>query len=156
MNRDSAAYLESWSVHRSRGKFLNGSFVFPIRVFYEDTDAAGIVYYANYLKFLERARTEMLRGVGLNHIDLLNKHKLMFVVRRCLVEYLAAARLDDLIEIHTKVLCLKGASLNIEQVVFRQEQKLVESKLTLACVSELGVPKRLPPVLRTMLDDLQL
>ena len=145
---------ESCPVYRPEGKFLGGTFVFPIRVFYEDTDAAGIVYYANYLKFMERARTEMLRDSGLNHTDVLNDHELIFVVRRCLVEYLAAARLDDLIEIHTRVLCVKGASLNIEQIVFLREKKLVEAELKLACVSKLGVPRRFPPALRELLDAL--
>lgn len=154
MNSEPAANSESLPVYRPKSRFSGGVFIFPIRVFYEDTDAAGIVYYANYLKFMERARTEMLRGVGLNHRDLLNEHKLVFVVRRCLLEYLAAARLDDFIEIQTKVLCVKGASLDIEQIVCHRKKILVESKLTLACVGELGAPRRLPPDLRAKLNDL--
>lgn len=154
MGREAFANSDSPTFRLHEDKVSGGTFVFPIRVFYEDTDAAGIVYYANYLKFMERARTEMLRCAGLNHTNIFSEYKRYFVVRRCLLDYLAVARLDDLLEIHTKVLCVKGASLNIEQKIFLREKKIVEAGLILACVGELGTPKRFPRVLRATLDAL--
>ncbi len=154
MSREAVANSDSPLGYQAEGRFSGSIFTFPVRVFYEDTDAAGIVYYANYLKFIERARTEMLRGIGLNHRSIFNDHKLKFVVRRCVLDYLASARLDDLIEIHTKVVSIKGASLSIEQLVFHQRKKLLEAELKLACVSEFGAPRRLPPILRATLDTL--
>lgn len=118
--------------------------VFPIRVYYEDTDAAGIVYYANYLKFAERARTELMRSLGIEHRTLLASDGIAFAVRRCEADYLKPARLDDLIEVHTRVLALRGASLEAEQVVRRGADELARLKLRLACMDRRGRPARLP------------
>ncbi len=81
-----------------------------IRVYFEDTDAAGIVYYANYLKFAERARTDMLRDFGVSHADMMKRDGLVLVVRRCEIDYLKPARLDDLLTVETEVAKLGGAS----------------------------------------------
>jgi acyl-CoA thioester hydrolase len=90
-----------------------------IRVYYEDTDAAGIVYHSVYLEFAERARTEMLRCLGLDHATLRARLGVVFTVRRCSIDYRAPARLDDLLEIATRVVRLGGASLELEQQVLR-------------------------------------
>jgi acyl-CoA thioester hydrolase len=90
-----------------------------IRVYYEDSDAAGIVYHAAYLAFAERARTELLRCLGLDHATLRARFGLVFTVRRCSIDYLAPARLDDLLEIATRVVRRGGASLELEQRVLR-------------------------------------
>ena len=82
---------------------------FPVRVYYEDTDAAGVVYYANYLKFAERARTEMMRAAGADHAGLAAAHGVALTVRRCEIDYLRPARLDDLIEGETRILQGGGA-----------------------------------------------
>jgi acyl-CoA thioester hydrolase len=119
-------------------------FVFPIRVYYEDTDAAGIVYYANYLKFAERARAEMLRAAGLSSRLLAEEAGIAFAVRRCAVEYLAPARLDDLLEIRTRVRSMRGATLEAEQVVVREGREIVRLDVTLACIGRGGRPARLP------------
>jgi acyl-CoA thioester hydrolase len=87
------------------------------RVYYEDTDAAGIVYHAAYLEFAERARTEMLRCLGLDHASLRARFGLMFAVRRCVIDYRAPARLDDLLEVETRLARLGGASLELAQRV---------------------------------------
>ena len=92
-----------------------------IRVYYEDTDAGGVVYYTNYLKFAERARTELLRGFGVEQADLRDKEKVLFVVRHIVADYLNSARLDDLLEITTHVKTLKNASVVFVQEITRKE-----------------------------------
>jgi len=95
--------------------------IFAVRVYYEDTDAGGVVYYANYLRFAERARTEMLRRAGLESSRLMAEDGVALVVRRCKVDYLHPARLDDRREVLTRVLALKGASLELEQRIARAD-----------------------------------
>src|SRR5262245_48728254 len=90
-----------------------------IRVYFEDTDAAGIVYYANYLKFAERARTDWLRDLGISHADMMTKDGLVLVVRRCEIEYLKPAKLDDMLTVETEVEKLAGASVDLVQRVLR-------------------------------------
>src|SRR3954452_4635769 len=91
--------------------------VHPIRVYFEDTDAGGMVYYANYLKFAERARTEMLRSAGISHAEMVADDGLMRVVRRVAAEYRRSAGLDDELEIETRVDECSGATLSLKQVV---------------------------------------
>ena len=129
--------------------------VFPLRVFYEDTDAAALVYYANYLKFIERARTEMMRLVGFTHSDLMAESGLAFIVRRCDIDFIAPARLDDRLEVHTRILDLRGASIEAEQIVKRDGVDLVRVGLRLGCVTREGRPARLPAGLKKALAPLQ-
>jgi acyl-CoA thioester hydrolase len=103
-----------------------------IRVYYEDTDAAGIVYHGAYLAFAERARTEMLRRVGLDHRTLRARFEVVFTVRRCLVEYHAPARLDDLLEVRTRIVRLGGASLDLEQRILCEGRLLTLLEVRLA------------------------
>ena len=116
----------------------------PIRVYYEDTDAVGVVYHANYLRFAERARTEMLRCLGLDHGDLAARLGLAFTVRRCVVDYLAPARLDDRLEVRTRFARLGGASLDLEQRIFRDELLLARLDVRLALISRMLRAVRLP------------
>jgi acyl-CoA thioester hydrolase len=118
--------------------------VFPVRVYYEDTDAAGIVYYANYLKFAERARTEMLRDRGVVQRRLAEESGVAFAVRRLSVEYLAPARLDDRLEVHTRITSVRGASVEGAQKIFRDGHEIARLTLTLAYVARSGRPARLP------------
>lgn len=129
--------------------------VLSVRVYYEDTDAAGIVYYANYLKFAERARTEMLRGAGLDHPQLWAGEGIGFVVRQCLIDYLAPARLDDRLVVQTWIEAVAGASLAMAQRVRREgaDADLARMRLKLACVGRDGRTVRLPPRVRTALED---
>ncbi len=122
--------------------------VYPLRVFFEDTDAMGIVYHANYLKFAERARTEMLRLLGTGQRALMEDNGVGFSVRRCDVEFIAPARLDDVLEVHTSLLKLGGASLRIVQTIRRGEDDLTRLTLKIACVSDKGRAARLPDELR--------
>lgn len=119
-----------------------------IRVYYEDTDAAGIVYYANYLRFAERARSEMLRGLGFSQARLRGEEGRGFAVRRCTADYLLPARLDDLVTVETRVTGVGAAALGLEQRIRRDRQSLVVIDILLACIGREGRPRRLPPALR--------
>lgn len=127
---------------------LAGLFHYSVRVFYEDTDAAGIVYYANYLKFAERARTEWLRRLGFDHRRLKRDHGLVFAVRRCLVDYLKPARLDDLIDVRTVVTKVAGATVEMDQDMYLDDTHLVSVQVKLACLDSAGAPMRMPVDLR--------
>jgi acyl-CoA thioester hydrolase len=120
-------------------------------VYYEDTDAAGIVYYANYLKFAERARTELLRLLGFGQEKLRAEHGLAFAVRRCLADYRGAARLDDELVVESRLTALGGASLEVEQWVRRGGEALVRLDVKLACLGRDLRPTRIPPPLRAAL-----
>lgn len=109
-------------------------FRLPLRVYYEDTDAGGVVYYANYLAFMERARTEWLRSLGHENQQLLDEQGVVFAVRRASVDYLSPARLDDLLEVVVAVRQLKRASLVFEQQILRGEELLCKGEITLVCV----------------------
>jgi acyl-CoA thioester hydrolase len=133
------------------GRIVEGAHVLALRVYYEDTDAAGIVYYANWLRFLERGRTELLRLLGQEHSVLRQEKSVNWVVRRCAIDYLKPARLDDAIEIVTSVAELRGASLEMHQLARRGADMLVRAELTVACMNDAGKPVRLPPLARAAL-----
>ena len=119
-----------------KGKlFEDKTFSFPVRIYYEDTDAGGIVYYANYLKYAERARTEFLRHLGLNQEEMLKKDGKGFVVRDCNISYKSPAKLDDALNITCKVTEVKGVSLKMEQKLYRSENVLCEISITLVFLS---------------------
>ncbi len=120
---------------------------FQIRVYYEDTDAAGIVYYANYLKFAERARTEMMRERGASHEDLRRDTGLAFVVKRCVAEYHHPARLDDILDVRTYTGKIGGASLNLLQQVFGEDRLLASMEVRLALLNDAMRPARIPKAL---------
>jgi len=122
----------------------NGTHILPIRVYFEDTDTAGVVYYANYLRYAERARTEMLRSVGYRHTDLMSSNKLVFAVRRCEVDYLTPARLDDQLVIISGQVVIEAAGLWIEQRIQRGVEEIAKLLVRLVCVGETGKPVRLP------------
>jgi acyl-CoA thioester hydrolase len=126
------------------GRIEGGVHRLPVRVYYEDTDAGGIVYHANHLKFAERARTEMLRCLGLDHGTLRERFGLAFAVRRCLADYRATAHLDDGLVIETRLVRQGGASLDLEQRVTRAGRLLVRLELRLALVSAGMRVARLP------------
>lgn len=123
---------------------------YGLRVYYEDTDAIGIVYYANYLKFAERARTEMIRLLGFATIS--SDNDTAFTVRRCEVDYLSPARLDDELDVVTGLIGIGGASIELEQTVWRGGMRLVRLGVHLAMVSPSGRPMRLPSDFRAALE----
>ncbi len=120
---------------------------FRLRVYYEDTDAGGVVYHASYLRFAERARTEALRDLGIPHAEMTSQYGLMFMVRRAKLDYLAPARLDDSLVVVTRPLVLRAASVELRQGFFRsgEERPLVVLDALLACVRVADCrPARLP------------
>lgn len=119
-------------------------FSFSVRVYYEDTDAAGIVYYANYLKFAERARTEWLRSVGGEQEKLRREQGLGFVVARAEVDFKKPARLDDLLSIETSLQQVGKVHMTMQQKVKKDDAILVELLVKIACVSESGKPAAIP------------
>lgn len=130
----------------------------PIRIYYEDTDAGGIVYHANYLRYAERARTEMLRCLGYDQVALLAEPGIGFAVRSCTADFVAAARLDDRLEVVTRLHAVGGATLEAEQRVERNGQLLVRLMIRLACIGGAGGgvvrAARMPAALRAALQSL--
>ena len=124
-----------------------------VRVYYEDTDFTGVVYYANYLKFLERGRTDALRCAGVSHAEILELDPpLGFAVRKINLDYLKPARIDDALVIETRFKAAKGARLVISQRVICAAEVLVTAEVEAACIDLEGRPRRLP---KPMLDQVQ-
>jgi acyl-CoA thioester hydrolase len=119
-----------------------------LRVYYEDTDFAGVVYYANYLRFIERGRSEALREAGIDQVALKRDLGLVFVVRSLSIDYLAPARFDDLLEVRTTVTRLGGASVEMGQEVWRGADCMVRAVVAIACMDGSGRPRRLPAGVR--------
>ena len=134
----------------------DGAHLYTLRVYYEDTDAGGIVYYANYLRFIERARTEALRERGIPHAQLVEQFGRMFVVRRVEMDYLRPAKLDDLLSIATEAEEIGGASLVLRQTVMAADATILAvARVRLACVGLTEErPKRIPPPWRAALQSL--
>ena len=124
---------------------------FPLRVYYEDTDLAGIVYYANYLKFIERARSEWVRTLGIDQAQLKADTGVVFAVRHLTADYLIPAKFDDVLTITTEVLDAKGARMVLDQRVLRGEAVLFDARVTLVAIGANGAPARLPAALRAAL-----
>ena len=118
-----------------------------IRVYYEDTDLAGIVYYANYFKFIERARSEYIRELGIDQRQL-KAAGMVFAVRRVEADFLSPARFDDLLDVETGLTRLGGASVNLEQTVSSGAMRLFQARVRLAVLSESGRPLPIPADIR--------
>jgi acyl-CoA thioester hydrolase len=116
----------------------------PLRVYYEDTDAGGVVYYANYLKFAERARTEWLRELGLHQSQLTEEDGVFFMVRRCAIEYLAPARLDDAITVESHLKEWGKVRMTMQQSIVRGDKRLAEIEVEIVCVGMNGRPAPWP------------
>lgn len=124
-----------------------------LRVYFEDTDASGIMYHARYLAFFERGRTEMLRSLGIDHAQMLAQppeERLFFVVRRIGIDYRQPARLDDLVTVQSRTLACHGASLAVGQRLLRGDAVLAEAEILVAMVGADGRAKRLPPAMRRL------
>jgi acyl-CoA thioester hydrolase len=123
-----------------------------VKVYYEDTDAGGVVYYANYLSYLERARTEFLAERGIIVAEYF-RNGLLFVVSRVDIRYRHPARLGEVIEVTTEIREMKGASMDLSHRVLRDGELLAEAEVTLACTDAAGKPRRLPEDLRSLGED---
>lgn len=121
------------------------TFTHPIRIYYEDTDFSGVVYHAAYLKFFERGRTEALRTSGVHHTELLQRDEpLAFVVRKMTTEWIAPAKIDDVLEVRTRFTNAKGARMFLTQEIWRDDTLLARADVEAACMSLAGKPRRLP------------
>lgn len=127
---------------------------FTCRVYYEDTDLGGIVYYANYLKFIERARSELVRELGVDQRRMRDESGIVFAVRHLEADYLSPARFDDVLEIVTRVLAVSGARIVLDQAVVWGDARLFVARVTLVCLGPKG-PARIPANIRRALEALQ-
>lgn len=120
---------------------------FPVRIYYEDTDFSGYVYHAAYLKFFERGRTEFLRDLGINHFELIEEG-VAFAVRKMEIDFLGAAKIDDLLTVETKVAEATPVRLMLEQTILREETVLTRASVMVVAIKTSGGPVRLPARLR--------
>jgi acyl-CoA thioester hydrolase len=129
----------------SMGRFEGKTHILPVRVYYEDTDVSGIVYHANYLRMMERGRSEFLRLAGVHHMVMMTgEEPVAWTIRRMEIDYAKPARLDEDLEIHTRYRVLAGARLTGEQWVKRDGTDLVSAKLEAALITMTGKPRRIP------------
>lgn len=136
---------------------VGGSFSIPVRVYYEDTDAGGVVYYANYLKFMERARTEWLRGLGFEQDALSTQEGVIFAVRAVKVEFLKPGRFNDLLRATVSMTRRGGASLTFAQAVQRHATTLCEAEIKVACLDAVAfVPRPIPRRILSQLERVNL
>lgn len=133
------------------GRLMPGGHILPVRVYFEDTDFSGVVYHANFLKFLERARSDMLRLLGVSHEELDRGdfgERLAFAVRHIDIDFLKSARIDDIVEVETSVARMAGARLILAQTIRRGGATLVAASVTVVMVNAAGRARRLPAQLR--------
>lgn len=129
----------------SMGRFDGKTHILPMRVYYEDTDVSGIVYHANYLRFMERGRSEALRLAGVHHMVMMSGDEpVAWTIRRIEIDYARPARLDDALEVHTRYKTLTGARLTGEQWVKRKGENLITAKIEAALITMTGKPRRIP------------
>ena len=124
-----------------------------IKVYYEDTDAGNIVYYANYLKFLERARTEMISSLGLSNKKLINEYGVLIIVKSCKIEYKKPVMLEDIIEVNSKVKSLTRSTITMGQIIKKDENIVTEAEIVLITVNKNGKPIKIPEVLENKLKN---
>jgi acyl-CoA thioester hydrolase len=137
---------------RTERRAANPKFSFPVRVYYEDTDAGGVVYYANYLKFMERARTEWLRALGFEQDELTQKAGVVFAVRSAKLEFIKPARFNDRLEVTVDIEKIGRASMSVAQSVVRGSTILCRGDIKIACVDAASFsPRELPPTVAARL-----
>jgi len=127
---------------------------FALRVYYEDTDLAGIVYYANYLKFIERGRSEWVRSLGIDQGRLKADTGIVFAVRRVEADYLRPARYDDELVVETRLASVSAARIVLDQAVIRGAERLFQAQVVLVCLADGGQPARIPAMMRQALAPL--
>jgi acyl-CoA thioester hydrolase len=141
------------SVQPGEGCFEGQAFVFPVRVYYEDTDFSGVVYHASYLRFMERGRSEFLRAAGVPHQAMLGADPpLCWAVRRMMMEFERPARVDDALFVRTEVADLAGARLRLNQTVLRAKEVLVSAEVEVCVITFEGKPRRVPETVRRKLE----
>ena len=123
-------------------------FTHEIKVYYEDTDSGGVVYYSNYLKYLERARTEMISSIGLSNNKLLEEYKTLIIVKSCNIEYLKSAKLEDKLQIYSSIESFNKASFVMIQNIKKNDNLIIKAKVKLVTVNKDGKPIKIPSVLK--------
>jgi len=131
---------------------VSKKFKYNTRIYYEDTDAGGVVYYANYLKFLERARSEAIYSLGLSNKEILNKENVIIIVKSCKIDYKKPAKFEDKIEIISKITEVKNSSFNMNQVIKKKLDIISEADVVLVTVNKKGKPVRIPNILKKLID----
>ena len=128
-------------------------FQYTLKIYYEDTDSGGVVYYANYLKFIERARTEMINKLGFTLTTLLKEHDRLFLVKKIECDYIESCKLEDTLNVQSKVLVLKNASFVLEQNLLKQNKIIFRSKIMMVCVNSQGAPSKIPNELHSLMKN---
>ena len=126
---------------------MHENFYHTVKVYYEDTDAGGVVYYANYLKYLERARTEALSSIGLSNLQIKEKFGALIIVKSCNIEYKKSARLEDELKIRSFIKSITKTSFFMNQFITKNEDSIVESQVHLVFVNEKGKPVKVPDLI---------
>lgn len=144
------AVAENGGLEPVSGVVVDGAHLLTVRVYYEDTDFSGIVYHANYLRFLERGRTESLRAIGANQSVMLAAGGLFFAVRRMIIDWKLPALMDDVLTIETRTREMRGASMIIDQRILRDGVEILTAEVRVAAIVG-GRPARIPDEIRTLL-----
>ena len=126
---------------------MHENFYHTVKVYYEDTDAGGVVYYANYLKYLERARSEALSSIGLSNLQIKEKFGALIIVKSCNIEYKKSARLEDELEIRSFIKSITKTSFFMNQFITKNKNAIVESQVHLVFVNEKGKPVKVPDLI---------
>ena len=128
-------------------------FQYTFKIYYEDTDSGGVVYYANYLKFIERARTEMINELGFTLTKLIYDYDRLFLVKKIECDYIESCKLEDTLNVQSKVLVLKNASFVLEQNLLKQNKIIFRSKIVMVCVNSQGAPSKIPDELHILMKN---
>jgi|TARA_B100000959_G_scaffold282627_1_gene349493 acyl-CoA thioester hydrolase len=128
-------------------------FKFTVKVYYEDTDAGGVVYYANYLKFLERARSEAIYSLGYTNSDLLDSHGVLLIVKSCNIEYKKPAKFEDILDVTSEVTSFTKTSFLMKQTILRNSELISEADIHLVTVDKNGKPSKTPDELKQKLEN---
>ena len=126
---------------------MHENFFHNVKVYYEDTDAGGVVYYANYLKYLERARTEALSTIGLSNLQIRDKFGALIIVKSCNIEYKKSAKLEDELKIRSFIKSVTKTSFYMNQIITNGETTIVEAQVHLVFVNEKGKPVKVPDII---------
>ena len=138
---------------RAWGRFEGTVHVLPIRVYYEDTDLSGVVYHANYLRFMERGRSEFFRCAGILHLAMMEKNEAtVWTLRKASVTFHRPARVDDLVEVHTSATSLSGARMTADQKIYRNDALLAHGTVEACIITLAGKPRRIPDDIRAKLQ----
>ena len=132
---------------------MSKEFKHEAKIYYEDTDSGGVVYYANYLKFLERARSEAIHSLGFSNKGLLENHGILLIVKSCNIQYKQPAQLEDLLEISSEATSFTKTSILMKQLILKNKDIISEAEVHLVAVDNKGKPTKIPDQLKTKLEN---